>query len=662
MNQNKDIEFIYATKISKISNLLEENKSQLFFVDDFWGSKFDGNLNAEEENNLKKIISIITKSKNKILILTSREYILSQGYAEYPELEEFFDRYKLNLYIEDYSDLFKAQILFRHLANSNLDMKAIYQITGKYDDIIHNENYRPRIIENYIKYLGDKEIETKNYVRDFINYLNHPDKLWKEIFEKQQEGAQIITILILLLGETYTKLEHIRELYNKYINYAPKTEAKKKDFLKYISQLENTLITTYQEKWVAGETIFVKFKNSSIENYIYKHFIENTEEYAKILVESTPYINIIMHLIGSWSILTRYQDKANKKEGIYYDAQKNKEIINMAKKRIINDFENLGFINVDLLSGYSESEEYHVHKIILCLQIYQKYPSEDLKEFIKEQSIQILKELKTNAYFDYDDLFDIPKMFQELRKTEIINDVNPTEIMQDVLAAIRFSIQINILKDFEKWFPKEYEIFYKENKNKIISCIYHLIIQDAKVFVSKGLYDDLDELIEITVPNLFDTFLLNYTPKFMDTFYNITSKRLLQDNRKEEKEGISIDIDYNKIQEKQDKPIQNTKRKQEQEAILKEKQALFDSLYDDRIEKEEVHQYFKQTINHKKLVQELINLFSDYDKNYIRGFMEDWIEKLGYVQYLERFYQHLIACQKLLSENIEVDLRKSFKI
>jgi len=185
MNQNREIEFIYPTKLSEIPNLITEGKSQLFFIDDFWGSKFADNLKGEEENNLKRIIQIINKSNDKILILTSREYILSQGYAEYPELEEFFDNYKLKLYIEDYSELFKARILFKHLSKSQLNIFAIYQIANGYNYIIRNKNYGPRIIENYINYVSDKEIEPTNYLEDFKEYFPKEYELFYQEYKTQ---------------------------------------------------------------------------------------------------------------------------------------------------------------------------------------------------------------------------------------------------------------------------------------------------------------------------------------------------------------------------------------------------------------------------------------------------------------------------------------------
>lgn len=633
MNQNKELEFVYDTKLSKILNLFDD-KPQLFFVDDFWGSRFDGNLNAEEENDLKRTIEMISKSNNKILILTSREYILEQGYAKYPELEEFFDSYKLNLHIEDYSNLFKARILFKHLEKSNLPTYGIHQIANGYEWIINNENYRPRLIENYINYVGDKEIEPINYLKDFREYLDHPYKLWKEIFEKQQEGAQIITILMLLLNQNYMKLKDVRTLYEKYIDIDTKTQARKKDFLKCISQLENTLITTYVEDYIPKKDVFVKFKNSSIELYIYKHLIENIGEYGKNIIEATPYINTLMYLIGSWNILNRYQEEIAKEEKVYYDLTNNKELVNHIKQKIMRDFEKLVFINEDIFRGYSESDEYYVHKLIICIDLYKQYPSDDFKDFIQERVIDVLNKLEKEKYFDYDDLFSIPDLVYKAKSEGIYTKVNPNKIIEDIFNAIRFSSQINTLKYFEEKFPKEYKEFYDKNKGRVISLIYNLTLDDADFFMSDDMDDEIDTLIDMTIPQLFERFDLKYNKDYMNEFYEITGRRLLNDRRN--KKNIGIDLEYEEIEEYEQERQEEQKEKN---MIEEEKEELLDTIYEDEVKEEDIKEFFAKNIENKKIVKELIKLFNNYDKNYIRSFMNDWerIEILtNYINELKR--------------------------
>jgi len=196
LTKYKETEYMVLDNISEFYKLYNEEQRQLIFIDDFWGIRYSEEQKATE---LKKVIEIISKSNNKYLILTFREYILKQGYVEYPEMEAFFDKYKINLNIDEFNDLFKARILFRNLENSDLEYDAIYQLANASIRIINNPNYSPRVISAYLKYINEIEYEIIDYEEDIIKYLNNPQELWKEIFSKQCEGAQLLAILILLL-------------------------------------------------------------------------------------------------------------------------------------------------------------------------------------------------------------------------------------------------------------------------------------------------------------------------------------------------------------------------------------------------------------------------------------------------------------------------------
>lgn len=661
LNKNKETEFIYLNKISDVAKLLSDDKSQVFFIDDFWGSKFADNLKGEQENILKRVIEIIHKSKDKILILTCREYILEQGYAQYPELEEFFDQYKLQLHIKDYSDLFKAQILFRHLQNSNLPIEAIYQIAYGYEWIIHNQNYSPRIIENYINYVSEKEIEPKNYVEDFISYLNHPSKLWEEVFCKQSEGAQLILILMLLSGESIV-LENVKAYFNQYLDYDTKIQARKKDFMKYISQLENTLITTYQDEWSDSQKIFVRFKNSSIELYVYQYLTQNLEEYINGLIQGAPLINNLLYLTGSWNIISENRLAAWEYEGISINAKITNQIKDKIVQKLMHDFDRLGvYFEEEDEDEYSESRENYVHKLIWAIRIYKRTANETFRQWLQEKVMAVLQELEINPYFDYEDLFSIPGLVEDCISNEIYTEINVGKVIRNTFHAIRFSKQLLILDDFREKFPKEYSKFYEEYQTKIKSYVYNLTLDDVSFFLSDGFYEEIDQLRDWVIPKLFKEYGLKYPKEYMDSFYQMTGERLLADKRKTRKKDRDLTVSDESDYEKEYKEAE-WKEEQEKQKIEEEKQKLFDCLYEDTIEEDDAEKFFKENIKIDELVEPLTKLFKNYDKNYIRAFMEDWdsleilanlINAISYIpQNSKEFFEELIAYVK--KENLAI--------
>jgi hypothetical protein len=147
-------DFIYVDKMNSALSMYKDKEKQIFFFDDFWGDIFkDEKLPQNEEKRLLRFIQRISESRNKILILTTREYVLQQGLEEYhnEQLKILFDIGKCFLQLEDYSDLIKARILFNHLYFSeNIEWDYVEVIANGYERIINHENYNPRIIENFL--------------------------------------------------------------------------------------------------------------------------------------------------------------------------------------------------------------------------------------------------------------------------------------------------------------------------------------------------------------------------------------------------------------------------------------------------------------------------------------------------------------------------------
>ena len=89
------------------------NKKQIFFFDDFLGKTFFEHGEKGFESKLLSFIRYIRKTKDKLLILTTREYILQDAKQYY----ETFERTKLDLSkcvvdLGSYTKKIKAEILY----------------------------------------------------------------------------------------------------------------------------------------------------------------------------------------------------------------------------------------------------------------------------------------------------------------------------------------------------------------------------------------------------------------------------------------------------------------------------------------------------------------------------------------------------------------------
>lgn len=207
-------DFIYADNVSSALNMYKEGEKQVFFFDDFWGDTFKNEKHSHnEEKRLIRFIQQISDSKNKFLILTSREYVLQQGLDEYHnhQLKTSLNINKCFLKLEDYSDLIKAKILFNHLYFAEkLEWDYIEVIANGYERIINHQNYHPRIIENFLNQGSAlmEEYNPTNFYNKFLDYIKNPFDFWNEMFKKQTYGARL-TALILLLSSQPMRLNDL---------------------------------------------------------------------------------------------------------------------------------------------------------------------------------------------------------------------------------------------------------------------------------------------------------------------------------------------------------------------------------------------------------------------------------------------------------------------
>jgi len=183
----KDYELVVVSSdINEAESLYERGKKQLFYYDDFLGRNFlEERLKKNEDQRLVRFIERIKNSSNKKLIMTTREYILSQAKLKY----EIFANSNLEIAkcivdLEKYSKLIRAEILYNHLFYSNLPPGyiRILLIDKSYLKIIDHLNYNPRIIQLMTDMGKIGNISEREFIDFFIGSLNNPINIWKHSF------------------------------------------------------------------------------------------------------------------------------------------------------------------------------------------------------------------------------------------------------------------------------------------------------------------------------------------------------------------------------------------------------------------------------------------------------------------------------------------------
>lgn len=297
----KDYEVVEIRKIIEGEQLLIENSEskQVFYFDDFLGEnflKFD--VIEGRSYDLVLFINRIMNSKNKILIMTTREYILRQAKERYAKLNTGeLDIYKYTLDLNNYTKRIKTLILYNHLFYSDVSLEYINNIisTKSYKRIINHKNYSPRIIEQMtIKLTG---VKPNDYSKAFLDNLDNPFGIWDRAFKSEiSEGSKYTLFILLSMGAPILLSELRKALSYFYENIAKEysIDFKPLDFKNYIKELEDSFIKI---DITNKRTHYVDFQNPSIKDFLLK-IIKNDREIIKIIIRSSFYFNQLLYSIN----------------------------------------------------------------------------------------------------------------------------------------------------------------------------------------------------------------------------------------------------------------------------------------------------------------------------------------------------------------------------
>ncbi len=289
-----------SNDISEADKVLEKGKKQLFYYDDFLGQTSLGvKLNKNEDDRLLQFIEAVKRSKDKRLILTTREYILSQAKVTHEKLARAdIDYRKCVIDLKSYTKANRAKILFNHVCFSDLSAQCITSLleNKNYLKIVNHRNYNPRTIEWMTDNFRKNLVEGKTYVDVFMEHLENPETVWLHAFENQiSEASQCLLFALYTLPDEVF-LEDMEIAFSSfYQNRADKLQRPiyKRDFLVALKELEGNFISINGEK----DVCLIKFHNPSIRDFI-GNYIMKYKEIVELLVNSLCFFEQLITMSG----------------------------------------------------------------------------------------------------------------------------------------------------------------------------------------------------------------------------------------------------------------------------------------------------------------------------------------------------------------------------
>jgi hypothetical protein len=255
-----------------------DNELQVFLYDDFLGQlSFSERLGKNEDRRLTEFIAKVTGTRTKLLIMTTREYVLQDAKRSYERLSTLDERLHFVLALEDYTRTDRARILYNHLWHAQLSRSAMVEIAaGGYLQIVDHEHYSPRLIE----FCTGSAFDTSSvgYLQRFVQTLDHPSRLWQGAFESHLTREQQLLIVTMATMPTPSEVDVVQAAH-KSLCERVSVSSNGATFRTALAVLEGTFIRIEQ---VEG-TPAVRFHNPSIREFTLDWLAEDPNLIAALL-------------------------------------------------------------------------------------------------------------------------------------------------------------------------------------------------------------------------------------------------------------------------------------------------------------------------------------------------------------------------------------------
>ena len=259
-----------SADIAEAFEVLNPARAQFFYYDDFLGqTNLAESLHKNEENRLLSFMRTVAKASNKVLVLTTREYIFERARMNYESLGRVdLSFQKCVLALEDYSRFDRALILYNHVYFSSLspDAKRHFARSDAYEPIIDHRNFNPRIIDVIIDRAARDGRDGEGTVALMKETLDNPQVLWSQVFESQLGAAERWLLLILATLPRDVVVSDLQEAFNT----LRKRRGEAKDPVVFRHALK-TLEGTFVSISATQDLTLASFQNPSIRDFLLAH-------------------------------------------------------------------------------------------------------------------------------------------------------------------------------------------------------------------------------------------------------------------------------------------------------------------------------------------------------------------------------------------------------
>jgi len=144
-----------------------------------------------------------------------------------------------------------------------------------YEKILTHRNYNPRVIEYMTQLRHAGTVAPTLYLREFIDSLDNPARLWDHAFRHQISEASRHLLLVLATLPDETKLDNLESAFWKFYEFRQKRfgfATSPGDWLDALKELDGNFIKTAK----VGNDIVISFHNPSVKDFM-EQFLANSD-------------------------------------------------------------------------------------------------------------------------------------------------------------------------------------------------------------------------------------------------------------------------------------------------------------------------------------------------------------------------------------------------
>lgn len=451
------VRYVTNNNISEIkrSVSLAPNKKEIILLDDFLGQHYL-NLKDSQPNELKTLISFVTRSKNKKLILNSRITILNEATQSYLTFKEIMVRYERNKYLlnlDEMSSLEKAKILYNHLYFNRVPQEYLSQIKQNrgYLKIVNHKNYNPRIIEYVTQEHNYRTVPSEDYLQYFMAKLDNPEDVWKDEFRNRLGTSDRIFMNTLYsLSDTTIDSNILEHAFNARIMREANCDTSVNQYKESANRLLNSLIKNVDDRGIAK----ISAINPSVNDYLFSEIIENPNEQIAI-IDNALFYEQVFRVLKSDAAKLHYKNRLH-----FFDYLEMDTLFNNAFFYFLKSIVELNILDATLKNKTRTSLE-HAHEKI-------RYQD-------REDYGNILKNLYLGEYCKFYKLYNI--FLSSAKMSHILNPLT----LNDANTLINAVINDYDISDNEELMA----VFKSQLIDKISDCVRDELSDELQDIVSR---------------------------------------------------------------------------------------------------------------------------------------------------------------------------------